>query len=94
MSIDSVTNLPQPVTGRDGFYQCVSPIDGQGRPSFDTVSTVTTWETEDEERTAPTTTWSPGSSPAIKMGEAPVELTPPAAKLVQGHRPQSVGVAF
>lgn len=69
ISLDSVTNLPQPVKGTDGFYQCVPDGSGAGRQSFDSVGTVTTWESDDEHRTVPTT-WSPGSTPASKQGES------------------------
>ncbi|KAK3390204.1 hypothetical protein B0H63DRAFT_108407 [Podospora didyma] len=63
MSFDSVTNMPKPVKGGEGFYQCVSP---PGRTSMDTLSSASTWETEEEGQTVPTTTWSPGSSPVIQ----------------------------
>lgn len=59
MSFDSVTNQPQPVTQRDGFYQCIPPSQATGdagdkpRTSLDsfvsTVDTLSTWTTEREE---------------------------------------------
>lgn len=55
ISLDSVTNLPRPVTTRDGYYQCVVPPslgDAGDRTSVDTVSTVetlSTWTTEREQ---------------------------------------------
>lgn len=72
ISLDSVTNVPRPVKGREGFYQCVAPLDSRNdqprKCSFDTVSTISTWATGDEEQSVPTTTWSPGSTslPAAK----------------------------
>ncbi|EFX03021.1 hypothetical protein CMQ_2950 [Grosmannia clavigera kw1407] len=55
MSFDSVTNLPRPVTDKDGYYQCVLPptLDGRtyDRTSMDTaltVDTLSTWTTERE----------------------------------------------
>ncbi|KAG7117128.1 Protoplast secreted protein 2 like [Verticillium longisporum] len=70
MSFDPVTNLPRPVKGREGFYQCVSPPEGAGgRRSFDSTAAVSMWTSEDEDQTAPTTTWSPGSTPLTKQHE-------------------------
>lgn len=51
LSFDSVTNLPRPVTDKDGFYQCVDGRTGD-RTSLDTVSTadtLSTWTTEQGE---------------------------------------------
>jgi hypothetical protein len=93
MSFDSITNQPMPVTGRDGFYQCVVPTSsnngnapaGKGSDGA-SLSTLSTWdssqdesddnarvseeeeEEEEDRRTVPTSTWSPGSSPATKQG--------------------------
>ena len=73
MSLDSVTNLPRPVKGTEGFYQCVAP--GEiGRGSFESVGTVSTWDSDEEQRTVPTT-WSPGSTPVAKQGEGALERT-------------------
>ena len=101
ISLDSITNQPRPVKGGEGFYQCVAPAQASGsgnRNSMDTVSTVSTWTTE-EDRTMPTT-WSPGSSPATKQ-ETPSTSTIADRRgtfggrpIQNGHRPQSVGVAF
>jgi hypothetical protein len=105
LSFESITNAPQPVTGRDGFYQVAPPSTtgtnsmARSRPRGTTahgqrhgnrdaasLSSLSTWdssqsdsdrddisaEEEDEEdedrRTVPTSTWSPGSSPATKQG--------------------------
>lgn len=98
LSLDSVTNLPRPVKGREGFYQCITPS-GDGAPerrSFDTDITVTTWRTEDEQ-TAPTTTWSPGSTPVTKPEQVtPLERTATFGRESNASRPRgpSVGVAF
>ena len=54
MSIDSVTNVPRPVRGADGFYQCVSPPVTASRRSVETVSSF--GDEESEMMTAPTTT--------------------------------------
>ncbi|KAG0649452.1 hypothetical protein D0Z07_4520 [Hyphodiscus hymeniophilus] len=63
ISLDSVTNMPKPVTSREGFYQCVELAhSAPTRTSLDSVSTVSTLESELDEPTAPTT-WTPQSSP-------------------------------
>ncbi|KAM0499337.1 hypothetical protein ACHAP9_008347 [Verticillium nonalfalfae] len=98
MSFDSVTNLPRPVKGREGFYQCVSPPEGAGgRRSFDSTATVSTWTSEDEGQTAPTTTWSPGSTPLTKQHEeVPLERVSTFGKErgAKTLRRPSVGMAF
>lgn len=90
ISLDSITNIPQPVTSGGGFYQVMS----EGRTSVDTLTTVSTWESEEEDRTMPTT-WSPGSSPVTKL-ETPSSLARTATFGAGGNgpRPTSVGVAF
>lgn len=70
MSIDSVTNVPRPVGGRQGFYQCIATDEARGRQSLDSLDSSSTWETDDEQRTAPTT-WSPGSTPVARSEQAP-----------------------
>ena len=63
ISLDSVTNTPKPVTSREGFYQCVGLAQSAPtRTSVDSVSTVSTLESELDEPTPPTT-WTPQSSP-------------------------------
>ncbi|EGY13894.1 uncharacterized protein VDAG_00576 [Verticillium dahliae VdLs.17] len=98
MSFDSVTNLPRPVKGREGFYQCVSPPEGAGgRRSCDSTATVSTWTSEDEDQTAPTTTWSPGSTPLTKQHEeVPLERVSTFGKErgAKTFRRPSVGMAF
>lgn len=73
LSLDSITNLPRPVKGTEGFYQCVAPGDGE-RHSFDSVGTVTTWDSEEEQRTMPTT-WSPGSTLGARLDGPALERT-------------------
>jgi len=90
----SVTNAPRPVTGREGFYQCITPAEGARRDSADTTSTMSTWTTE-EDRTMPTT-WSPGSTPITKQ-DTPTPTGDGRKTFGRNslaHRPQSVGVAF
>ncbi|KAM0280927.1 hypothetical protein ACHAQH_003816 [Verticillium albo-atrum] len=97
ISLDSITNLPRPVKGREGFYQCVSPPEGAAdRRSFDSTATVSTWASEDEDQTAPTTTWSPGSTPMTKQEEVPLERVSTFGKDrgVKMLRGPSVGMAF
>ena len=71
ISFDSVTNKPRPIKGTEGFFQCVPGAAGD-RTSFDSIGTVSTYETDDEHRTVPTT-WSPGSTPATKQEEVPLQ---------------------
>lgn len=73
LSLESVTNVPRPVRGTEGFYQCVPAGQGSERRSFGSVGSVSTWDTEDEERTVPTT-WSPGSTPVTKTEMPPMQL--------------------
>jgi hypothetical protein len=94
ISLDSITNLPKPVTGSEGFYQIVQP-ELSRRSSFDTTSSVSDWSVEDEQ-TVPTS-WSPSSDTTIKAIVAP--SMPLAASCARGEtatapRRRSVGVAF
>lgn len=73
MSLDSVTNIPRPVKGTEGFYQCVAP-GGDGRGSFDSAVSASTWDSDEGRRTAPTT-WSPGSTHAAKAEDLRLERT-------------------
>jgi hypothetical protein len=61
ISLDSVTNTPKPVTSREGFYQCIE-LSQAPRRSIDSVSTVSTLESDVDEPTIPTT-WTPESTP-------------------------------
>lgn|SRR5688572_1350481 len=75
LSLDSVTNQPRPVKGTEGFYQCVpAGQSASDRRSFGSVGTVSTWDTDEEERTVPTT-WSPGSTPITKTDAPSADRT-------------------
>ncbi|KAK3687293.1 hypothetical protein B0T22DRAFT_478631 [Podospora appendiculata] len=73
----------------------------EGDHSEDTVSSVSTWETEEEDdegQTVPTT-WSPGSSPVIRNSPKHTPVIERRATFGKGNggagfRPQSVGVAM
>lgn len=67
-SFESVTNRPRPVKNSEGFYQIVSADGTVGHRSCESIDSMSTWDTEDEERSPPTT-WSPQSTPASKQGE-------------------------
>ncbi|KAL6858473.1 hypothetical protein J3F83DRAFT_361257 [Trichoderma novae-zelandiae] len=67
-SLDSVTNVPRPIKGSEGFYQCVTPPRRPRRQSTETFDTLSTWSTNDEDRTVPTA-WSPRSTPSKKEKE-------------------------
>ncbi|KAI9742928.1 MAG: hypothetical protein M1818_003658 [Claussenomyces sp. TS43310] len=86
ISLDSVTNMPRPVTARDGFYQCVDPHSvarASTTSARSSISTVSTLETDRGELVTPpptTTTamtmmtaWTPESSP--RPEKESVELT-------------------
>lgn len=55
MSFDSVTNVPRPIKGNQGFYQVSLGGASERRRSTDSADTVSTWESDDENRTVPTT---------------------------------------
>ncbi len=59
-SLGSVTNLPRPVADGEGFMHRSR---GMTRTSVDTVSSTSSWETEEEGQTVPTTAWSPREQP-------------------------------
>lgn len=92
VSFDSVTNLPRPVTGKDGYYQCVSLGETRGRrPSHDTVTTVSTWETKDDQ-TFPST-WSPSSTAVTKAEEPLISRSSTFGRNDRIPRRMSVGIA-
>lgn len=93
VSLETITNLPRPVKGSDGFYQCVGPAESSGRRSVESVNTASTWETDDEERTVPTT-WSPESTPVTKHEEPMIERTATFGKTNGRAVKASVGVAY
>lgn len=96
-SHDSVTNIPKPIKGRQGFYQCVAAAGLQGRRSYDSLDSLSTWHSEEEKQTAPTT-WSPGSTPIAKQDEPlpqpPLERSATFGKIDQPRVRTSVGVAM
>lgn len=92
VSFDSVTNLPRPVTGKDGYYQCVSLGETGGRrQSNDTVGTVSTWETNDDQ-TFPST-WSPSSTAVTKAEEPLISRSATFGRNDRIPRRMSVGIA-
>lgn len=94
MGLESITNQPRPVRCNGSFYQCVTPgsdLDRQSIGSFDTAST---WDTDDGNRTVPTT-WSPESTPAVKTLEKPsIDRTATFGKGNMRPHLRSVGVAM
>ncbi|KAJ4327276.1 hypothetical protein N0V84_002289 [Fusarium piperis] len=68
LSFDSVTNAPRPIKGNEGFYQVSLGETSGRRRSTESVDTVSTWESDDEGRTVPTTC-SLGSTPAVSQDE-------------------------
>jgi hypothetical protein len=72
ISLDSITNTPKPVTSREGFYQCIDlQPQHQTRTSMDSVSTLSTLESESELEAPRTieTSWTPDSSPGREKSE-------------------------
>ncbi|KAI1170508.1 hypothetical protein F4777DRAFT_591872 [Nemania sp. FL0916] len=92
ISLDSLTNAPQPMTGSQGFYQVARP-ERTRRSSFDSESTVSDWTTE--EQTTIMTSLSP-SSPATPRAVT----SPPTGSRYGSREPtqfqhrKGVGVAF
>ncbi|GAW12301.1 hypothetical protein ANO14919_016650 [Xylariales sp. No.14919] len=91
ISLDSLTNVPKPVSGGQGFYQ-VARLGPNHRSSFDSESTVSDWTVE--EQTIPTSL-SPSSvtTPRTMAGPSmglPFGLQEP----IQFRQRKSVGVAF
>ncbi|KAM0557964.1 hypothetical protein ACHAPJ_005128 [Fusarium lateritium] len=93
MSFDSVTNAPRPIRGNQGFYQVSLGGTSGRRQSSDSVDTVSTWESEDEDRTVPTSC-SVGSTPAVSQDEPLISRFATFGR--NSVRPQraSVGVAM
>ncbi|KAI1160104.1 hypothetical protein F5B18DRAFT_634101 [Nemania serpens] len=96
ISLDSVTNAPQPVASSKGFYQVARPEPAR-RASFDSESTVSDWTVEEQ---TILTSLSP-SSPATPRPIASPPMSPPPVGPRRGlqepiqlqHR-KGVGVAF
>lgn len=90
ISLDSITNLPRPVTPADGFYEVAQPSQSR-RSSVDTATTVSDWSAA--EQTVPTS-WSPSSNNTTKAF-----TEPPFSAAFEGRgpfvpAPGRVGVAF
>jgi hypothetical protein len=73
MSLDSITNSPKPVTSREGFYQCID-LQPPAQTSVDSISTVSTLESELEAPPTIETTWTPESSPGRERMQKEVEI--------------------
>ncbi|KAI0543154.1 hypothetical protein GGR58DRAFT_12078 [Xylaria digitata] len=91
ISLDSLTNAPQPVSGAQGFYQVARPGPNY-RSSFDSVSTVSDWTVEEQTiptSLSPSTVTTPRNMAGPSMG-LPYGLQEP----IQFRQRKSVGVAF
>lgn len=76
ISLDFITNMPKPVTAREGFYQCID-TKANAKISATTVSTrtVSVYESDLDEPTIPTS-WSPDSSPGrVPHKQQSIELS-------------------
>lgn len=93
-SLDSVTNVPRPIKGSEGFYQCVTPPRRPDRRSTDTFDTLSTWSTNDGDRTVPTA-WSPRSTPTRRDDDVLLERSATFGKSsFRGTEAVNVGVAI
>ncbi|KAL9488950.1 hypothetical protein ACSS6W_001227 [Trichoderma asperelloides] len=93
-SMDSITNAPRPIKGSEGFYQCVTPPRRPDRRSIETFDTLSTWSTNDEDRTVPTA-WSPRSTPTRKEEDNLLERSATFGKSsIRGSAAVNVGVAI
>lgn len=90
-SFESITNKPKPVKGNNGFYQIVTGP--SGRRSYESFDSISTWHTEDEDRTVPRT-WSLGSTPVQNQDEQPLERTATFGKNDARLGKPHVGVAI
>ncbi|KAI1377771.1 hypothetical protein F4677DRAFT_459052 [Hypoxylon crocopeplum] len=91
INLDSLTNVPKPVTGTDGFYQ-IADATADRRCSFDTLSTSSDWTVE-EEQTVPTSL-SPSSTATPKARAEPsMAIAPGLRRPIVLPQRQSVGVA-
>ncbi|KAK4221739.1 hypothetical protein QBC38DRAFT_117567 [Podospora fimiseda] len=94
-----ITTSPRPIKETDGFYQCVAPPEGLPRTSMETSSSVYTFETtedgEDGAKTAPTTAYTPGSSPRVKQSQTPPIAVPQGGRFdaMNGIPPRRMEVA-
>ncbi|UNI22050.1 hypothetical protein JDV02_007975 [Purpureocillium takamizusanense] len=94
---DAVTNAPKAIKGRQGFYQCVAAVGPQERRSYDSLDSMSTWDSAEEQQTAPTA-WSLGSTPVAKQDEPlrqpSMERSATFGKKDQPRARTSVGVAI
>ncbi|KAI1348257.1 hypothetical protein F5Y01DRAFT_217828 [Xylaria sp. FL0043] len=91
ISLDSLTNVPRPVLGGEGFYQVARPGPNR-RSSFDSESTVSDWTVE--EQTIPTSL-SPSSVDTPRTMAGPSKSSPSGLREpIQFRQRKSVGVAF
>ncbi|KAF5693846.1 hypothetical protein FDENT_1684 [Fusarium denticulatum] len=95
MSFDSVTNAPRPIRGNQGFYQVSLGEASEHRRSTESIDTTSTWESDDENRTVPTTC-SVGSTAAVSQDEPLISRFATSTFGRNDIRPQrrSVGVAM
>ncbi|KAG8419167.1 hypothetical protein J3458_004071 [Metarhizium acridum] len=68
VGFDAVTNKPGPVKNKGGFYQIVSSDNTVGQRSCESIDSISTWQTRDEQHTTPS---SRQSTPASKHEEHP-----------------------
>lgn len=93
-SMDSITNAPRPIKGSEGFYQCVTPPRRPDRRSIETFDTISTWSTNDGDRTVPTA-WSPRSTPTRKEEDNLLERSATFGQSnIRGSAAVNVGVAI
>ncbi|KAL7926313.1 hypothetical protein ACQKWADRAFT_282405 [Trichoderma austrokoningii] len=93
-SMDSITNAPLPIKGNEGFYQCVTPPRRPDRRSIETFDTLSTWSTNDGDRTVPTA-WSPRSTPTRKEEDVLLERSVTFGRSsTRGPAAVNVGVAI
>ncbi|KAF4466186.1 hypothetical protein FALBO_6967 [Fusarium albosuccineum] len=93
LSFDSVTNAPRPIKGNEGFYQVSLGGTSERRRSTDSVDTISTWESDDEDRTVPTTC-SLGSTPAMPQDEPLISRFATFGRSNPRPNRTSVGVAI
>ncbi|KAM0472857.1 hypothetical protein ACHAPX_008534 [Trichoderma viride] len=92
-SMDSITNAPLPIKGSEGFYQCVTPPRRPDRRSTETFDTLSTWSTNDGDRSVPTA-WSPRSTPTRKEEDGLLERSATFGKSSIRPAAVNVGVAI
>ncbi|KAI1300035.1 hypothetical protein F5Y03DRAFT_241910 [Xylaria venustula] len=91
ISLDSLTNVPRPVLGGEGFYQVARPGPNR-RSSFDSASTVSDWTVE--EQTIPTSLSPSSIATPRTMAGPPVGPPSGLREPIQFRQRKSVGVAF